>query len=91
MVYLGPLNPLSDADIVAASLVDALTDWDMVACVEGCPRPWRRRRWQAPRVWTCPGCRTRWTAEGRTWVEVLSPSQVRRLEVELGLTTGQDF
>lgn len=89
MVHLGPLS--SDADIVADSLVDALTNWDLIGCTPGCPRPWRRRRWQAPRVWTCPGCRTRWTVEGRTWVEVLSSSQVKRLERDLGLGTVPDF
>ncbi|MEU3255922.1 hypothetical protein [Streptomyces sp. NPDC006997] len=89
MVDLGPLAG-SDAGTMPASLTDALTDWDLVACTPVCARPWRRRRWQAPRVWTCPGCRTRWTAEGRTWVEVLSTSQVRRLEIALGLTTDLD-
>jgi hypothetical protein len=88
MVYLGPLTgpAATDADTVADSLVDALTNWDLIACAPGCARPWRRWRWQAPRVWSCSGCRTRWTVEGREWVEVMSPSQVRRLEAELGLT-----
>lgn len=88
MVYLGPVTGQTDADIVADSLVDALTNWDLIGCTPRCARPWRRRRWQAPRVWTCGGCRTRWTVEGREWVEVMSPSQIRRLEAELGLTDG---
>lgn len=88
MVYLGPVTGQTDADIVADSLVDALANWDLVGCTPGCGRPWRRRRWQAPRVWTCPGCRTRWTVEGREWIEVLSPTQIRRLEAQLGLTDG---
>lgn len=87
MVHLGPLtsHAATDADTVADSLVDALTNWDLIACTPRCARPWRRRCWQAPRIWTCPGCRTRWTVEGRTWVEALSPSQIKRLEAELGL------
>jgi len=87
MVDLGPLSSpaATDADTVATSLVDALTNWDLIACTPGCSRPWLRKRWQAPRIWTCPGCRTRWTVEGHTWVQALSPSQIQRLEAELGL------
>lgn len=84
---LGPLTSpaATDADIMADSLLEALTDWNLIACAPRCARPWRRWRWQAPRIWSCPDCRTRWTAEGRAWVEILSPSQTRRLEAELGL------
>lgn len=90
MVNLGPLSipGATDADTVAASLTDALANWDLIACTPHCSRPWRRKRWQAPRIWTCPGCHTRWTVEGRAWAEVLSPSQIRRLEAELGIPRG---
>lgn len=88
-MYLGPLD--HDGLDEAGSLTDTLINWDLITCTPGCARPWRRRRWRAPRVWTCPGCHTRWTVEGRTWVQLLTPSQVRRLEAELGLTDGRDL
>jgi hypothetical protein len=67
------------------SLTDALIDWDLVGCTPACRRPWRRRRWRAPRIWTCPGCRTRWTVEHRRWVQAMSPAQLARLERHLGM------
>lgn len=87
MVHLGPLTrqAATDADIVADSLSDSLANWDLIACTPDCARPWRRRRWLAPRAWTCPGCRTRWTVEGRAWARVMSPTQLARLERELGI------
>lgn len=65
-------------------LVDSLCNWDLISCAPNCRRPLRRWRWRAPRIWTCSGCRTRWTVEGRRWAEVMSPSQLRRLARSLG-------
>jgi len=91
VVHLGPLSHMEfDGQGVSESLTDSLANWDLVACTPDCARPWRRRRWLAPRVWTCPGCRTRWTVEGRTWVQAMSPTQLARLERELGITRDSD-
>lgn len=64
-------------------LVDEYCNWDLIGCSPSCRRPWRVWRWRAPRVWTCPGCRTRYTREAGAWVEVLSTRQLARLEAEL--------
>ncbi|MFF5001714.1 hypothetical protein ACFY3G_02705 [Streptomyces phaeochromogenes] len=72
------------------SLSDDLCNWDLIACTPDCPRPWRRWRWRAPRIWTCPGCRTRWTHEDGRWVKAMSPAQLARLEQQLGLTPREE-
>ncbi|MDG9703789.1 hypothetical protein [Streptomyces sp. DH37] len=83
MVDLGPLHRDQDDSAAVPSFTEAYANWDLVGCTPGCRRPWRRRRWHAPRIWTCPGCRTRWTVEGRTWTEVMSARQLARLEAEV--------
>jgi hypothetical protein len=72
------------------SLSDAFCNWDMIHCTPNCRRPLRRWRWRAPRIWTCPGCRTRWTLEDSHWTELMSPTHIRLLEHRLGLSHTED-
>ncbi|WP_392967194.1 hypothetical protein [Streptomyces sp. LN245] len=73
-----------------SSLTDTLCNWDLIGCTPNCRRPLRRWRWRAPRIWTCPGCHTRWTLEGRRWATVMSATQFKHLEGNLGLGKHQE-